>query len=284
MSNRTGVIGARCQLGRCVIQGLLDQGETVTAYSRTQWQYPDNRVESRCLSNDQDVNDTISLWISVAPIWGIADHFDLLIRHQAQKVLLLSSTSRWTKNQSSNPQEQAIVQRLVSSEEQFQRWAEQHSIHWTILRPTLIYGYGQDKNITEILKIIKRFRFFPVFGSGTGLRQPIHMDDVANACIKALLTEKTNGQSYNIAGAETLSYRQLIQRLFEISGQQSRIICIPLVLFQAIIPILRSFPRYQHWNSAMVERMNSNLVFDSTPAQQDFAFKPGKFVLKKADM
>ncbi len=279
-----GVIGSSSRLGECVIQTLLQQNIPVKAYSRIDRQHPDHRVECRQLANPSNTNDPIPLWISVTPLWVILDYFDLLKQHQVKKILVLSSTSRWTKKESSNPYEQATVQRLESSEQQLQLWSERNGVYWTILRPTLIYGYGQDKNITEILTLIRRFGFFPILGSGQGLRQPIHMDHVASACVKALLTETTNNQSYNIAGAETLSYRELVERLFIATGRKIRILSIPLRVFQSLIPLLRFIPRYRHWNTAMVERMNTDLVFDTSPAQQDFAFEPGHFVLNKADI
>ncbi len=59
-------------------------------------------------------------------------------------------------------------------------------VEWVILRPTLIYGHGRDKNITEIARFIRRFGFFPLLGKANGLRQPIHVEDVAEACFAAL--------------------------------------------------------------------------------------------------
>ena len=39
-------------------------------------------------------------------------------------------------------------------------WAKSRGIEWVILRPTLIYGLGRDKNISEIARFIRRFSFF----------------------------------------------------------------------------------------------------------------------------
>ncbi len=65
-------------------------------------------------------------------------------------------------------------------------WAASHGVEWIILRPTLIYGLGRDKNIAEIARFVRRFGFSPLFGKAKGLRQPLHAQDVAGACIAAL--------------------------------------------------------------------------------------------------
>ena len=49
-------------------------------------------------------------------------------------------------------------------------WCEERGVDWTLFRPTLIYGRGLDKNVTTIMRFIKRFHVFPIVGGGGGLR------------------------------------------------------------------------------------------------------------------
>jgi len=81
-----------------------------------------------------------------------------------------------------------VAQRLMRAEAQLEQWAVERQIEWVILRPTLIYGYGRDMNISEIARFIQRFGFFPLIGGGAGLRQPVHSDDVIQACLSAMST------------------------------------------------------------------------------------------------
>lgn len=85
---------------------------------------------------------------------------------------------------------------------------------WVILRPTLIYGRGRDRNITVIARFIRRFGFFPVLGRATGLRQPVHAEDVALACHRALEAPAATNRAYNISGGETVTYREMVRRVF----------------------------------------------------------------------
>ena len=101
---------------------------------------------------------------------------------------------------------------------------EGSGVDWVILRPTLIYGLGQDKNISEIVRLIRRFGFFPLVGQAKGLRQPVHAEDVATACLSALEKTDVVNRAYNLSGGETLSYREMINRVFTALGRRPRLI------------------------------------------------------------
>lgn len=229
-------------------------------------------------------DDKLPLWICVAPIWVLPEHFALLDAHGARRVVALSSTSRFTKSGSSDSQEQAIARRLAEAEARLQAWAEARGVEWVILRPTLIYGLGRDKNIVEIARCIRRFGFFPVFGRADGLRQPIHAQDVAGACLAALHAPDVANKAYNISGGETLPYREMVVRVFAALGRPPRLLPVPLPAFRFAVFLLRSLPRYRHWSSAMAERMNRDLVFDHHDATLDLAFEPRAFVLSQEDV
>ena len=123
-------------------------------------------------------------WLCAAPIWVLPGYFDLLLT-MCTTSCVLSSTVLYQRNfirpfRKENSE--------IDSEDKVKAWATAHKIDWIILRPTLIYGYGRDKNISEIAQVIRRFGFFPLFGPAQGLRQPIHVEDVALACCRALDT------------------------------------------------------------------------------------------------
>ncbi|WP_342674020.1 NAD-dependent epimerase/dehydratase family protein [Candidatus Accumulibacter aalborgensis] len=220
----------------------------------------------------------------MAPIWVLPEHFALLDAHGARRVVALSSTSRFTKSGSSDSQEQSVAERLAEAEARLQAWAEARGVEWVVLRPTLIYGLGRDKNIVEIARCIRRFGFFPVFGRADGLRQPIHAQDVAGACLAALQAVDVANRAYNISGGETLPYREMVVRVFAALGCPPRLLAVPLPAFRVAVSLLHCLPRYRHWSSAMAERMNQDLVFDHHDAQRDFAFEPRAFVLSQEDV
>lgn len=282
-----GVLGATSLVGERVLRLLASNDLPITAYSRTvvdkisggvTWR----RIESKTLLRAQ--TNQIQNWLCVAPIWVLPDYFDLLEACGARRVVALSSTSRFTKGDSTDLDEQEIAVRLTDAETRLQAWAEGCGVEWVVLRPTLIYGFGRDKNIAEIACFIRRFRFFPLLGHASGLRQPVHADDVAKACLVALDGRQVLNRSYNLAGGETLSYREMVKRIFTALGYSPRLITIPYFIFRAAVACLRILPRYRNWSPAMAQRMNSDLVFGCSDAARDIGFAPRGFNLTKDDL
>jgi nucleoside-diphosphate-sugar epimerase len=288
---QVGVLGATCSVGQRVLERLSEVGSTVTAYSRKT--RAENARELDGVSWRQ-LRSALALgnaeaqpyWICAAPIWVLPEYFPMIEGLGAKKIVAISSTSRFTKETSSDPEERATAKRLANAENTVSEWAEKNGVACVILQPTLIYGHGRDKNIAEIARFIRRFGFFPVFGKAQGLRQPLHVDDLASACVASLTTRLPHSSQcrvYAISGAETLPYREMVRRVFEAMGRPARILSLPLVSFRAATWLLRHIPRYRHWTPAMAERMNRDMAFDHSSARRDFGFSPRPFQLDPED-
>lgn len=288
---RVGVLGASSLVGRCVLPLLRDASWHVMAYTRQPQQHDELGVSWLMLPTGasgwpvfQDDAVMTPYWICVAPIWVLPDYFSLLEASGARRVVALSSTSRFTKVGSGDAAENAVAAKLIESEARVQAWAEQRGIEWVVLRPTLIFGMGRDKNISEIARFICRFDVFPLLGRAQGLRKPIHAEDVAAACVAALRAPNAANRAYNISGGETLAYRDMVARVFAALGRQVRLVTVPLWAFRLAVAMVRSLPRYRHWSAAMAERMNRDLVFDHADAARDLGFKPRGFVITAKDV
>ncbi len=290
-SSAVGVVGATSLVGGCVLRSLVARNQRTVAFSRRERDCVDvPGVSWRKLPRvpgGYALCEEIKDWIYLAPIWTMPEHFPMLESFGARRVVALSSTSRFTKQSgqgSDDPAEHLIAQKLADAEEQFQTWAEGCGIEWVILRPTLIYGMGQDKNVCELARFIRRFRFFPVLGEAKGLRQPIHAEGVAQACLSVLESPIAVNRAYNIAGGETLEYKEMVSRVFEALNLPKRLIKVPLFAFRLAVLILRSWPRYLHLSASMAMRMNRDMDFDCEDAAHDFGFSPRPFLLTRIDL
>lgn len=282
VESTVGVLGASSLVGGYLLSMLRDAGWRVVAFSRRAAE-SGLGVEWRQLPFTEGAAE-ISHWICVAPIWVLPDYFALIEAAGVRRVVVLSSTSRFTKLGSDDTAEQATAAKLIDGEARLQAWADSRGIEWAILRPTLIYGMGRDKNISEIAHFIRRFGFFPVLGEANGLRQPIHAEDVAGTCFAALQGSAASNRAYNISGGETLAYREMVARVFAALGRRPRLLTVPLWAFRLAVTTLRCLPRYRQWSAAMAERMNHDLVFDHADAARDLGFKPRAFALAAEDL
>ena len=285
-NKRIGVLGASSFVGQRALKLLAAQGFQVVAFSRTPpvQSAGDGVIWNQLPGGDAEGvrTEPIAAWLCFAPIWVLPDFFSLLQTYGVRRIVAFSSTSRFTKAAgvgSQDPAENALAERLSASEDVLAEWAERQSVAWKVLRPTLIYGLDQDRNLSEIARFIRKFGFFPLLGPANGKRQPIHVDDVAAAAIAAIQSGHPGNRAYNISGGEVLTYKEMVCRIFFSLKKSPRFLQVPLLVFGVGVQCLRVIPRYRHWTVAMAERMNRDQVFAHSDASRDFGFsaRPFKF-------
>jgi uncharacterized protein YbjT (DUF2867 family) len=146
----------------------------------------------------------------------------------------------------------------------------QHSkLEWTILRPTMIYGTARDRNVSKLLRFLKRAPVFPLCGNG--LWQPIYVEDLADAVVATLDTPRTIRQTYNLAGAGPLRFRELVRTAAAAVGRRVIILRVPLELAVLGAQLSRVVTTEQ------VRRLAEDKAFDYAPAARDFGFGPRSF-------
>jgi len=219
----------------------------------------------------------IPRWIAVCPIWAVAAQLPLLAAAGAKRIVVLSSTSRLTKRDSAAAEERALAARLAAAEQDVLDQARARGISATILRPTMIYDGIHDRNVMAIADFIRRYGFFPVAGAAAGLRQPVHADDVAAAAVAALARDGLC-DTYTLSGGETLTYRDMVRRIFAWLGQPPRLATVPIWLVRAAGPLVGRLPGLGRL-AAMANRMNEDHIFDHGAATRDIGFQPRAFSL-----
>ena len=288
---RVGVIGASSLVGESLLPLLVNSGYGVVAFSRQPHTNDAIGIEWRRLNSVcphpsplPEGEGIIPVWICAAPIWVLPDYFDFLKESGVKRIVTVSSTSRFTKDNSSDVAEQAVARKLLDGEAALQNWAEDNDIDWCVIRPTMIYGLGKDKNIAEIIRLIRRWGFFPMLGEGRGLRQPIHVKDVANVCLAAVESTAKLNRAYNISGGETLSYKEMVKRIFIALDKKPRFVHLPRWSFRLALLGLRLLPRFRSWSVAMADRMDRDLVFEHKDATAELGFSPRSFLLEERDI
>lgn len=283
-ANRTVlIIGARSLVGRRLRAALIAAG----------WPEADIWHSSRKRTGGQGlVLDTarpeafmpdrhFSHVIVCAPVWLISEA--LLLRLTAlgmRRLVAFSSTSLLTKVDSAEEAEREVVARLAEGEATVARVCGAQGVDWTILRPTLIYDEGHDENISRIAHLIRKLGVFPLYGQARGLRQPVHARDLARAAAAALDTPASFNKAYNLPGGETLSYRDMVRRVFAAVHRPPLLLPVPESLWRLAFGLLNlARGRPLKGNVQMARRMTMDLCFDASDAQRDFGYAPEPFRL-----
>lgn len=154
---------------------------------------------------------------------------------------------------------------------------------WTMLRPTMIYGGPDDRNVARLLKVIARTPVLPLPGGGRRLQQPVHVDDVAAAVLRVLETEQTTCASYDIAGPDPMTFRELLGVAARATGRSPRLVAVPLA---ASVALARGYARISPRPRITAEqllRLAEDKAFSIAPATAAFGYAPRPFAQGIAD-
>ena len=155
-----------------------------------------------------------------------------------------------------------------------ERVIKESRLNYTILRPTMIFGTGKDRNVSRLIKYIKKYPILPIPGSGKNLIQPVYVKDLANAIYRAANSEKAEEREYNISGSEAVSFNTLVESIAELLGK--RIVKIPIPLAMGTVPLVffEKIGVKLPIKSEQLLRLNEDKAFSYANAQEDFGYAP----------
>lgn len=262
-------------VGSLIVEHLLRSGEPVVGVSRTvhqidgvDWIGSDLTSSGINLPKSEIVYCATDARISAMAIESI-------MRCNPKRLILFSTTGVTSKIDSSDDTERAAIAKIAEAERTTISACAKSKVEWTILRPPLIYLEGKDKSITKIADLIRRIGFMPLYGAASGLRQPVHAADAARGAIAAAMSSRTANKVYTISGVDTISYREMVGRIFDGLGRSRRTINLAPMLWKFSFALVK--PIYPSFTPSMGERMLKDLAFDSSDAVSDFGWNPRGF-------
>ena len=271
------VFGGSGQIGVPVIERLRSSGWNVIAVSRTA-QVDGGQL--RWLRGDLRQVAALPPRVDAILSLGPLDHFARWYAETSvatSRVVAFGSTSLETKQASGDATERDLAARLHDAEQQLFNTAARRHAGATVLRPTLVYGAARDKTLSQIAALARRTGFFVLPRAAVGLRQPVHVQDLADAAVAVIDVDATHGRSYALPGGETLAYAQMVERTLASLQPPARLIQLPGGVFKLALGAAHALGRMRALGDAALARMGEDLVFDSEPARRDFGYAPRSF-------
>jgi len=191
------------------------------------------------------------------------------IRNHVRWAILVHTTGRYSKYKSA-------AEEYIKIEDDILQLRDQIAV--TVLRPTMIYGSSRDRNMYKLVDYLYRHKFFPLFGSGRNLMQPVLAQDLANAYYSVLMNrEITINREYDLSGKEPISYLDLVRTVSRELGRKNVIVPIPMWLSLLGAKAYNAVSRKPQINVEQVMRMNEDKVFSHEAAARDFGYSPASF-------
>lgn len=271
------VFGASGQLGMPLLDRLRDDGWRVYAVSRETRSEQPGLV---WLQGDLACVDGLPPQVQAIFSCGPLDHFAQWYARTpmpAPRVIAFGSTSIDVKRGSADAEERDLSARLREAERVLFEAASARGAAATVLRPTLVFGAGRDRNLNRIAQVARRFGRIVLPRDANGLRQPVHVHDLADAAFHCIEAEASFGRAYALPGGETLAYREMVARVLAVLEPAPKLHEVPSPVFNVVLAVAHAAGFALDFNEAAVTRMRSDLVFDPADAQRDFGYSPRSF-------
>jgi uncharacterized protein YbjT (DUF2867 family) len=164
--------------------------------------------------------------------------------------------------------------RIAESE----RLIERSGVPYTILRPTMIYGTPEDRNISKFIRLVRRFPVVPLPGGGKAVFQPVHVDDLAACIVAAIKTPASAGKSYDVAGGGTHTLREMVGIISGIIGKRVLTVPVPVGPTAAAAALLERLFSRPFISREQIERLREDKRYDWSEAAKDLGYAPRPFV------
>ena len=269
------VSGAGSQLGVFLLPRLHSGGYCVTAISRQAPAEPLSVTDRVRWTRPGAAPNSASFLVSCGPIELAVEQVEKL--SGLEKAVVFSTSSIHTKQVTGNQVERQKVAAIASGEDQLVSLCRERGASLVLLRPTLVYGCGMDRNVSLLLRVGERTGFIPLTRRSTGLRQPVHADDLAALAVSALGTDTGSLLEGEACGGETLTFREMTERTAACGRRRIRLLILPGPLLGTLVKTASVLGPWKGLNTAMVRRQSSDMTFDDRVFRDTLAWRPRPF-------
>ncbi|MEH7521658.1 NAD-dependent epimerase/dehydratase family protein [Bacillus sp. JJ1503] len=225
-----------------------------------------NLEDNKCLEKLMSGVETV---VHISTILYSNNVINAAITNNVKWTILVHTTGRFSKYKSASEEYIKIEEGLLEKRDK---------IGITVLRPTMIYGSSRDRNMYKLVDYLYRHKFFPMFGQGGNLMQPVHAKDLGNAYYNVLINkDKTFNKEYNLSGKDPIKYIDLVRCVSKALKRKNTIVKIPLWFSILSAKIYNALDKRAIISVEQVLRMQEDKAFSYVEASKDFEYSPLSF-------
>jgi NADH dehydrogenase len=240
------VTGAFSYSGAAIAKALIESGRTVrTVTGHPERRGGDSAIEARCLDFDDQIGLVDSLrgattlyntyWVRFAHRHidhqlAVANSRTLFLaakRAGVQRIVHISITNPGIESPFPYFKGKALVERALAESE----------VSYAVVRPAILFG-GDGVLINNIAWLVRHLPVFGVGGDGNYRIRGIHVDDLAQLCLRV---GRDDADSVTDAvGPERPTFNELVTSIRDAVDARTRIVHVPGLLVPGLSSVLGS--------------------------------------------
>lgn len=278
----TGITGK----SGAVFAGLLGEDGGALGYAlrvlvRTQAQrdwaaglLPHAEIVLGDLDNQQDLDrmtKDVDVLFHIAGIQRSWPLVEAAAANQVRRMVLVHTTGIYSKYK-------AAGEEYRQTEAKIDALARREGISVTYLRPTMIYGTLNDRNMIQFIKMVDRLNPMPMVNHGRYALQPVNCRDLGKAYWQVLSAlDQTGGKSYILSGRDSLLLCELFEEIAGCLGVSRRFCSVPFPLAYVGAWGVYGLTLGKLDFREKVQRLCEDRSFPHEDAARDFGYAPMPF-------
>ena len=272
------VFGGTGFLGRHVVERLLNEGAVVRVAARHPKQIDlgdDAGGSGRAISVAADVRDEDTVDAAVAGTEGVVNAVSTYVEkggatyaavHELGAGNIAKACNRLGVGRlvhiSGIGADAASRSRYICARGRGESTVQAAFPRAVILRPSVMFG-SDDAFLNTLARIVRSTPVIPLIGGGRMKMQPVHVLDVADAVCLSLRDPAASGKIYELGGPESLTFREIIERVAFSMGRRRLFIPVPFALAHPLAQLFEFLPR-----AALTDAQVDLLEDDNIASQQ----------------
>lgn len=190
--------------------------------------------------------------------------------------ILVHTTGIYSKYKAAGEEYRQIEKKIDGLKRRYQDRGRKIAI--TILRPTMIYGDLNDKNVSTFIKMVDTLRIFPTVNGARYDLQPVWCGDLGKAYFDVMINwEVTKDKEYILSGGAPIQLREMFQVMAkQLHVKNVFVSCpFPIAYAGAWVIYLASLKNIDMREK--VQRLVEPRAFGHEEATKDFGYAPVTF-------
>ena len=137
----------------------------------------------------------------------------------------------------------------------------------------MIFG-PNDAFFNALADMARQTPILPLFGMGTTKLQPVHVGDVAEACVRVLADPSTQGNLYELGGPRVYTYKALLQLVLKQAGKSRLLVPFPFFLWDILAALMAVLPNPPLTRDQVTLMKGDNVVDGKALTLEDLGIAP----------
>lgn len=190
--------------------------------------------------------------------------------------ILVHTTGIYSKYKAAGEEYRRIESRLNNLFEKYHN--NGRNVAMTILRPTMIYGDLNDKNISTFIKMVDKLRIFPIVNGARYDLQPVWCKDLGDAYYDVMMKWGiTKNKEYILSGKEPIQLRKMFEVMAKQLGVKNIFISCPYPIAYVGACMIYVLTLRKMDYREKVQRLVEPRAYSHEKATKDFGYTPVAF-------